>query len=197
MIWKSILIPRAIAPASARWSAMSGFALKRPVHHRRLPGRLLGCDRRALANQSNGGGAGGPTHAGTGEIVKLPSRAGRHQDRVRCAAPYGGDGGGRGTGVEPSPRNPQLPGYSSESGRPLIGRPEATASSAPSGAPVPRRQQRQAEDSRHMGGHQGAPPALGASRAGPRPMLGNQRAIGLPHGVRQIKYLLPQIFAFG
>ena len=28
MIWKSILIPRAIAPASARWSAMSGFALK-------------------------------------------------------------------------------------------------------------------------------------------------------------------------
>ena len=28
MIWKSILIPRAIAPASARWSAMSGFAHK-------------------------------------------------------------------------------------------------------------------------------------------------------------------------
>ena len=28
MIWKSILIPRAIAPASARWSVMSGYALK-------------------------------------------------------------------------------------------------------------------------------------------------------------------------
>ena len=28
MIWKSIVIPRAIAPASARWSAMSGFARK-------------------------------------------------------------------------------------------------------------------------------------------------------------------------
>jgi hypothetical protein len=26
MIWKSIVRPRAIAPASARWSAMSGFA---------------------------------------------------------------------------------------------------------------------------------------------------------------------------
>jgi hypothetical protein len=28
MIWKSIVRPRAIAPASARWSAMSGFARK-------------------------------------------------------------------------------------------------------------------------------------------------------------------------
>ena len=28
MIWKSIVKPRAIAPASARWSAMSGFACK-------------------------------------------------------------------------------------------------------------------------------------------------------------------------
>ena len=28
MIWKSLLIPRAIAPASARWSVMSGYALK-------------------------------------------------------------------------------------------------------------------------------------------------------------------------
>jgi len=28
MIWKSIVTPRAIAPASARWSAMSGFARK-------------------------------------------------------------------------------------------------------------------------------------------------------------------------
>jgi hypothetical protein len=28
MIWKSIVSPRAIAPASAQWSAMSGFASK-------------------------------------------------------------------------------------------------------------------------------------------------------------------------
>ena len=28
MIWKSIVSPRAIAPASARWSAKSGFARK-------------------------------------------------------------------------------------------------------------------------------------------------------------------------
>jgi hypothetical protein len=28
MIWKSIVRPRAIAPASARWSAMSGLARK-------------------------------------------------------------------------------------------------------------------------------------------------------------------------
>ena len=28
MIWKSTVIPHAIAPASARWSAMSGFARK-------------------------------------------------------------------------------------------------------------------------------------------------------------------------
>jgi hypothetical protein len=28
MIWKNIVGPRAIAPAAARWSAMSGFARK-------------------------------------------------------------------------------------------------------------------------------------------------------------------------
>jgi hypothetical protein len=28
MIWKSIVIARAVTPASARWSPMSGFALK-------------------------------------------------------------------------------------------------------------------------------------------------------------------------
>jgi hypothetical protein len=62
----------ALARATATLASFVRREAKRPVHHRRLSGRIFGCHRRALADQSDAGSAGGPAHASMGEIAKLP-----------------------------------------------------------------------------------------------------------------------------